>query len=516
MLEVEGLAAGYLGERVIDGIDIEVGTGEAVAIIGSNGAGKTTLFRAIAGLLPAMDGRVVLDGEDLTRRPAHRVSRAGIAYVPAERHLFPAMSLKSNLTLGAYPRRPDAATLELVYDLFPRLKERQRQQAGTLSGGEQQMLAVARALMARPRLLMLDEPTTGLAPIIAQSAFEALEGLKNEGMTLLIAEQQVPLALSVADRGYVLENGRIRLTGTSEELDRNPEVQRAYLGVSGMRAVILDGIVLGLAFGLLGVGMTLVYGLGGVLNLAYGQIVVLAAIVISLLMEDGGRDDRWQRSWVCWRLPGVAVLLDLTLMRPVYREHGEERTLLGLLLTLGAAFVIGGLLTWRYPAGALYIYIGGNPVSSSASRWPWGVSGPPRSRSLSARRSCFLRCDDLRARRPVRDPGRGRRAAHRHQPVLRQHGRLRAERSACRGVAIRIDERAVDRERRLRAHHLRAIVTVVGGLGSVAGAFLAGVLLGVVNALSAHSHIGQHVTTIILLGAAALTILIRPRGLLGR
>jgi branched-chain amino acid transport system ATP-binding protein len=119
-----------------------------------------------------------------------------------------------------------------VYDLFPRLKERQRQQAGTLSGGEQQMLAVGRALMARPRLLMLDEPTTGLAPIIAQSAFEALEGLKNEGMTLLIAEQQVPLALSVADRGYVLENGRIRLSGTSEELDRNPEVQRAYLGVA--------------------------------------------------------------------------------------------------------------------------------------------------------------------------------------------------------------------------------------------------------------------------------------------
>jgi len=232
LLEVEGLAAGYLGERVIDGIDIAVGTGEAVAIIGSNGAGKTTLFRIIAGLLPAMDGRVVLDGEDLTRRPAHRVSRAGIAYVPAERHLFPAMSLRSNLTLGAYPRRPDAATLELVYDLFPRLKERQRQQAGTLSGGEQQMLAVGRALIARPRLLMLDEPTTGLAPIIAQSAFEALEGLKKEGMTLLIAEQQVPLALSVAGRGYVLENGRIRLTGTSEELDRNPEVQRAYLGVA--------------------------------------------------------------------------------------------------------------------------------------------------------------------------------------------------------------------------------------------------------------------------------------------
>ena len=152
--------------------------------------------------------------------------------MPAERHLFPAMTSKSNLVLGAYPRRPDAATLELVYALFPRLHERQRQHAGTLSGGEQQMLAVGRALMARPRLLMLDEPTTGLAPKIAQAAFEALEGLKREGMTLLIAEQQVPLALSIADRGYVLENGRIRLSGTAAELEGNPEVRRAYLGVT--------------------------------------------------------------------------------------------------------------------------------------------------------------------------------------------------------------------------------------------------------------------------------------------
>jgi branched-chain amino acid transport system ATP-binding protein len=232
LLEVVGLAAGYLGEKVIDGIDIEVGEGEAVAIVGSNGAGKSTLFRAIAGLLPAMEGRVVFDGKDLTRRPAHRIARLGIAYVPAERHLFPAMTLKTNLVLGAYPKRPDRETEKLVYELFPRLKERQRQQAGTLSGGEQQMLAVGRALMAQPRLLMLDEPTTGLAPIVAQSAFEALEGLKKQGTTLLIAEQQVPLALSVAERGYVLENGRIRLQGTSHELERNPDVQRAYLGVA--------------------------------------------------------------------------------------------------------------------------------------------------------------------------------------------------------------------------------------------------------------------------------------------
>jgi branched-chain amino acid transport system ATP-binding protein len=232
MLEVSGLAAGYLGENVVEGVDVEVGAGQAVAIIGSNGAGKTTLFRALCGLLPVSAGRVRFDGEDITGRPAHRVARAGLAYVPAERHLFPGMSVRDNLALGAYPGRPDRATLRLVLDLFPRLAERRGQSAGSLSGGEQQMLAVGRALMSRPRLLMLDEPTTGLAPKLARSAYAALGVLKKQGVTLLIAEQQVPLALSLADRGYVLENGRIRLDGASEDLARNPEVRRAYLGVA--------------------------------------------------------------------------------------------------------------------------------------------------------------------------------------------------------------------------------------------------------------------------------------------
>jgi branched-chain amino acid transport system ATP-binding protein len=232
MLEVSGLAAGYLGENVVRGVDIEVGAGQAVAIIGSNGAGKTTLFRALCGLLPASAGRVRFGGGDITGLPAHRVARAGLAYVPAERHLFPGMSVRENLALGAYPGRPDPATERLVFDLFPRLAERRKQAAGSLSGGEQQMLAVGRALMSRPRLLLLDEPTTGLAPKLATSAYAALGVLKEQGMTLLVAEQQVPLALSLADRGYVLENGRIGLGGASDELARNPEVRRAYLGVA--------------------------------------------------------------------------------------------------------------------------------------------------------------------------------------------------------------------------------------------------------------------------------------------
>jgi branched-chain amino acid transport system ATP-binding protein len=232
MLEVSGLAAGYLGQNVVEGVDLEVAAGRAVAIIGSNGAGKTTLFRALCGMLPVSAGRVRFDGEDITGHPTHRVARAGLAYVPAERHLFPGMSVRENLLLGAYPRRPHPATEQLVFDLFPRLKERRTQPAGSLSGGEQQMLAVGRALMSRPRLLMLDEPSTGLAPKLARSAYAALQDLKARGLTLLVAEQQVPLALSLADRGYVLEDGRIRLQGASEDLERNPEVRRAYLGVA--------------------------------------------------------------------------------------------------------------------------------------------------------------------------------------------------------------------------------------------------------------------------------------------
>jgi branched-chain amino acid transport system ATP-binding protein len=232
MLEASGLEAGYLGENVVEGVDLRVATGEAVAVIGSNGAGKTTLFRAICGMLAVSAGRVLFDGRDITGRPAHRVARAGLAYVPAERHLFPGMSVRENLLLGAYPGRPDPSAFELVFHLFPRLKERPKQAAGSLSGGEQQMLAVGRALMSRPRLLMLDEPTTGLAPKLARSAYQALGALKETGVTLLVAEQQVPLALSLADRGYVLENGRVRLEGATEDLERNPEVRRAYLGVA--------------------------------------------------------------------------------------------------------------------------------------------------------------------------------------------------------------------------------------------------------------------------------------------
>jgi branched-chain amino acid transport system ATP-binding protein len=232
MLEVAGLSAGYLGEDVVHQVSLTVAEREVVAVIGSNGAGKTTLFRAICGLERASAGTVAFDGAAIGRRRAHQIARRGLAYVPADRHLFPQMSVSENLDLGAYPKRPRRERRDLVLGLFPRLAERHRQAAGTLSGGEQQMLAVGRALMADPRLLLLDEPTTGLAPKLAAEAYAALGALREHGLTILVAEQQVPLALSLADRGYVLEDGRLQHEGTSAELERDPEVQRAYLGVA--------------------------------------------------------------------------------------------------------------------------------------------------------------------------------------------------------------------------------------------------------------------------------------------
>jgi branched-chain amino acid transport system ATP-binding protein len=217
---------------VVLDVSISVGDGEVVAIIGSNGAGKTTLLRALCGLLPVFTGDVQYESTSIANKAAHEISRAGISFVPAERHLFPEMTVAEHLALGAYPKRPDPDHLTLVFDLFPRLAERRRQVAATMSGGEQQMLAVGRALMSRPRLLILDEPTTGIAPSLAAKAYESLAALRAQGLTILVAEQQVPLVLNLADRGYVMENGVIQLEGLADELRNNPTVQRAYLGVA--------------------------------------------------------------------------------------------------------------------------------------------------------------------------------------------------------------------------------------------------------------------------------------------
>lgn len=232
MLEVKGISAGYQGNDVIHDVTFHVNSGEAVMIIGSNGAGKSTLFRSICGLLPPSSGTVLFEGNNIAGLPAERIARLGMRFVAAERHLFPRMTVQENLLLGAYPGRPDSETMSIVFDLFPRLAERRRQHAGTMSGGEQQMLAVGRALMSNPRLLVLDEPSTGLAPLLAKAAYQALDQLREHGLTVLVAEQQVPLAMAFSDRGYVLENGFIRLEGTTKELVENPGIRSAYLGVT--------------------------------------------------------------------------------------------------------------------------------------------------------------------------------------------------------------------------------------------------------------------------------------------
>jgi ABC-type branched-subunit amino acid transport system ATPase component len=231
LLDVRGLSAAYGRMAVLHDVSFDIGTGEVVVIIGANGAGKTTTLRALAGLVPSR-GQARFGGDELVGRRAHWIARHGISLVPEGRMIFPDQSVLDNLRLGAYGRR-DAevgADIERHFRHFPILRERQRQPAGTLSGGEQQMLAIARALMARPRLLLLDEPSLGLAPRLVAEVFEALARLRDEGLTLLVVEQMAETALSLADRGYVLEQGRIVLGGTAAELRSDERVARAYLG----------------------------------------------------------------------------------------------------------------------------------------------------------------------------------------------------------------------------------------------------------------------------------------------
>jgi len=233
LVGVAEIEVAYADIAVVRGVSLEVHEGESVAVIGPNGAGKTTLFKAIAGMLGLRGGSIRYQGERIDRRRHYEIVRRGVVYVPAERELFPQMTVLENLELGAYASYGSRAErLKFVLELFPRLLERRKQLAGTLSGGEQQMLAIGRGLMARPRILLLDEPSTGLAPFFVREMYRQFARLKREGLTILLAEQQVPHALSFTDRAYVLENGRIRLSGKSSELLGDPEIQRSYLGVA--------------------------------------------------------------------------------------------------------------------------------------------------------------------------------------------------------------------------------------------------------------------------------------------
>ncbi len=231
LLEVSDIHAHYGSIEALKGVSLEVGEGEVVTLIGSNGAGKSTTLRSISGLTPATSGTVTFAGEEITRVPAHDVVGRGIALSPEGRHVFPRMTVRENLDLGAYLRGSEIREdFDRVFELFPRLKEREKQNAGTMSGGEQQMLAIGRALMARPKLLMLDEPSMGIAPILVQRIYETITEINKTGVAILLVEQNANYALDISTRGYVLETGRVVLKGESSELRDDPEVQRAYLG----------------------------------------------------------------------------------------------------------------------------------------------------------------------------------------------------------------------------------------------------------------------------------------------
>jgi branched-chain amino acid transport system ATP-binding protein len=233
LLAVDRLGVHYGGIRAVQGVTLEVAEGETICVIGANGAGKSTTLRALVGLAPVAAGRITYAGRDITALPVHARARLGLSLVPEGRGIFPRMTITENLRMGAYQHRDGTAVrqdLERVLALFPRLAERQAQVAGTLSGGEQQMLAVGRALMSRPRLLLLDEPSMGLAPLVVEKIFATLREVAAQGVTLMLVEQNANLALQLSDRGYVLDNGRVAISGRAADLLQDPRVRTAYLG----------------------------------------------------------------------------------------------------------------------------------------------------------------------------------------------------------------------------------------------------------------------------------------------
>jgi branched-chain amino acid transport system ATP-binding protein len=234
MLSLATVSAGYGSFQALFGVSLEVSRGEAVGVIGPNGAGKTTLMRVISGILPMRTGAMTLEGHSIGGMPAHRVVEQGIAHVPENRRLFPRLSVEENLRVGAFipsARARFSERLDWVFDLFPRLKDRRNQLAGTMSGGEQQMCAIARALMSKPKVLLMDEPSAGLAPLVVAQVFELVRKIRAEGLTVLIVEQNVQQVLEVVDRAYLLEVGAIKLSGTATELKGNSFIREAYMGL---------------------------------------------------------------------------------------------------------------------------------------------------------------------------------------------------------------------------------------------------------------------------------------------
>src|SRR5215475_11987120 len=291
MLDLKSVDAGYGSFQALFGVSLEVKAGEAVGVIGPNGAGKTTMMRVISGLIRPSAGALLMQGTDLAGIPGHRIVELGIAHVPESRRLFARMTVEDNLRMGAFPttvRARFAERLTFVYELFPRLKERRVQLAGTMSGGEQQMCAIGRALMSDPKLLLLDEPSAGLAPVVVQQVFGLVKRIRASGLTVLIVEQNVQQVLKVVDRAYLLEAGTIRASGTSAEMMESDTIKQAYLGVWRLvitnfldvfdiylLEAVINGILLGGVLALLALGLNLIFGVIDVTWICYAELVMI-------------------------------------------------------------------------------------------------------------------------------------------------------------------------------------------------------------------------------------------------
>src|ERR1700692_4905317 len=303
MLQMKSVDAGYGSFQALFGVSLEVRAGEAVGVIGPNGAGKTTLMRVISGLIRPRAGAISMEGIDILKTPEHRIVSLGIAHVPENRRLFPRLTVEENLKMGAFmpeARARYAERLAFVFDLFPRMKERRTQLAGTMSGGEQQMCAIGRALMSDPKLLLLDEPSAGLAPVVVQQVFELVKRIRSGGLTVLIVEQNVQQVLRVVDRAYLLEAGTIRASGESSEMLANDPIRKAYLGVLGFAGAgiammdifdiylleaVVNGILLGGVLALLALGLNLIFGVIDVTWICYAELVMIGMYGMYYLVQ---------------------------------------------------------------------------------------------------------------------------------------------------------------------------------------------------------------------------------------
>ena len=354
MLELTDLHVRYGNIRALQGVSLTVATGELVALIGSNGAGKSTVLRTISGLLRPSDGTISFEGADITHAATDRIVALGISHCPEGRRIFGRLSVSDNLRLGAVAQRDSkaiAADLEMVFTLFPLLKERLQQAGGTLSGGEQQMLAIGRALMSRPRLLLLDEPSLGLAPLMVERIFETIAELKRQGRTILLVEQNVHHALDVADRAYVLETGRITLDGPAELLRKDPKVEQSYLGVGGVTDMtdyviqqIVNALSAGSLYALMAVGLAMVFGILRLINFAHGDVMMIAAYIAVFCIGAGLPLETALVIMVVGTVI-VGLLMERIAYRPL--RGGPEVAMLLSSFAVGQILQNGTLLTTR-------------------------------------------------------------------------------------------------------------------------------------------------------------------------